>query len=254
METLDLAEPALESLLQGIAIGVAESPRQAAIVAFEARIGYVFSDRILLDQALTHASAGEGARRRADNERLEFLGDRILGLMVAEALMKQFPQADEGDLSARLHGLVSRQTCAEIATELGLGSALRLAEGQSRAGGRQNINILGNALEAVMAALYLDGGYEAVKRFALPFWQGRITTQASPQINNPKSFIQEWAAAQKRAKPVYEILERHGPDHAPVFTIRLSIEGFEPVICQGRSRQEAEKNAALHMIEKAELT
>ncbi|MFP1131327.1 ribonuclease III [Asticcacaulis sp. W401b] len=230
--------------------------RQKVLDELEAKLGYRFSDRQLLDSALTHASVSDGRPKKTvsgDNERLEFLGDRVLGLLVAEALMQAFPQAAEGEMSQRLHGLVSRETCAAVATSLGVGAAMRLAPGETKSGGRSNLTILGDACEALIAAVYLDGGFETARRIFAPLWQPHIRASHSRSHLNPKSHLQEWAAQQKLASPKYEIVERTGPDHAPIFKVALTLEGYDPVVASGKSRQEAEKAAALSFIEHAGL-
>ncbi len=229
------------------------NPRQKAIEALQARLGYRFTDPALLELALTHASVAEGARRMADNERLEFLGDRVLGLMVAEALMEAFPDAEEGELSRRFHGMVSRDACAKIATEIGLGPAIRLAAGETKSGGRSNPTILGDAMEALMAAVYKDGGYAAVLKCFQPLWQDVMKTSGDVSHTNPKSFLQEWAAANGKGAPTYSIVDRKGPDHAPIFTIEARVGSLAPETATGRSRQEAEKAAALRLIERENL-
>jgi len=228
--------------------------RRSQLAAVEARLGYVFKDRSLLDAALTHPSVSDA--RVVNYERLEFLGDRVLGLMVAENLLRHFPDVDEGELSQRLHGLVSRETCAEVAQALELGPVMRLAAGETRSGGRRNLSILGDACEAVIAALYLDGGQAEVNRVILPYWLPRIQAGVSRALLNPKSHLQEWAARQKLPAPEYEVIGRDGPDHAPIFTLQLTLKGYEVFTARGRSRQEAEKAAAtgfieLHKLDKA---
>ncbi len=228
--------------------------RHKAISALQTRLGFTFRDPALLDLALTHASVGEGARRTKDNERLEFLGDRVLGLMIAEALMDAFPEAEEGEMSKRFHTLVSRDTCAAVARALEVGTALRLAAGETKSGGRSNPTILGDAVEALMAAVYRDQGYEAVKTVFLPLWRQHIIDSGNVSRSNPKSFLQEWAAAHGKTPPAYNLIARKGPDHAPVFTIEAVVDGLRPQAATGKSRQEAEKAAALGLIEREQLT
>lgn len=224
----------------------ASGHRHKQLSAIEERLGYVFDDKALLDAALTHPSVSD--TKAVNYERLEFLGDRVLGLMVAENLIRAFPGVDEGELSQRLHGLVSRETCAEVAQALGLGTAMRLAAGETRSGGRGNLSILGNACEALIAAVYLDGGPEAVNRVILPLWKDRISAGVSRAMLNPKSHLQEWAARQHLPAPEYALTGREGPDHAPIFSVQVTLKGYEPVTATGRSRQEAEKAAALGFI------
>jgi ribonuclease-3 len=227
--------------------------RLAAVTELEARLGYVFKDRNLLDQAVTHASAGDGHRAIVHNERLEFLGDRVLGLCTAQTLMAQFPAAREGDLSQRYNILVNRQACAQAARQMGLGPALRLAGGETKRGGREQDTILADACEAVLAAVYLDGGLEAARAVFDQFWAEQIAAlgqagMGQVALSNPKSFLQEWAAAAKRPIPVYSVVQRTGPDHAPEFIVEVQVEGLDAARAKGRSRQEAEKAAASLML------
>jgi ribonuclease III len=228
--------------------------RASAIEVLQTNLGYSFKDKTLLELALTHASVAEGARKMADNERLEFLGDRILGMMMAEALIDAFPKATEGELSKRIHALVNRDACADVARKVELGAALRLAAGESKSGGRDKATILGDALEALIAAVYLDGGYATVKACFIPLWQSAITDSSARARHDPKTVLQEWAASKKTDAPAYDLVGRKGPDHAPVFTIELSVKGFDPARAEGRSRQEAEKAAALNFITREGLT
>lgn len=227
--------------------------RLTAIDTLQNTLGYRFTDPKRLETALTHASVAEGAHKIADNERLEFLGDRVLGLIMAEALMRAYPEASEGELSRHFHALVSRDACAEVARRLGLGAALRLAAGESKGGGRDNPTILGDAMEALIAALYLEAGLTRTVDIIAPLWAERIRDQATAFSANPKSFLQEWAAAKKIAAPVYTLAGRKGPDHAPVFTIELTLPGYAAVSAKGRSRQEAEKACALTFISREGL-
>jgi ribonuclease-3 len=227
--------------------------RAQAIATLQTRLGYRFQDKDLLELALTHASVAEGARRMADNERLEFLGDRVLGLMIAEILMESFPEASEGELSRRFHTLVSREACAGVAQALELGAALRLAAGETKSGGRSNPTILGDAVEALLAAVYIDGGYDAVLNCFKPLWAEAIANSGNASQSNPKSFLQEWAVAHGKSPPSYHLIDRKGPDHAPVFTMEARLDGFAPQTAAGRSRQEAEKTAALGLIERENL-
>ena len=227
--------------------------RHKAIESLQDTLGYRFKNPEMLELALTHASVAEGARKMADNERLEFLGDRVLGLMIAEALMEVLPDAEEGELSRRFHALVSRDACADVARELGVGPALRLAAGETKGGGRSNPTILGDACEALIAAVYCDGGYETVMRCFKPLWLKKIKDSGNAVATNPKSFLQEWAVAHGMGAPVYTLVDRKGPDHAPVFTIAVVIDNLPPVKASGRSRQEAEKAAALGLIEREQM-
>ena len=222
--------------------------RVAAIEALERRLGYAFADRELLERALTHASAAGGSTRIASNERLEFLGDRVLGLIIADALVGRDAEANVGDLSKRLHVLVSGDVCAQVARAIGLGDALRLQGAASGAGARENATILADACEALIAALYLELGLERTSSIVLALWDQLLSEPLDLGLINPKSELQEWAAASGHAQPAYRVLARSGPDHRPVFTVEVSLASFAPVTAQGSSVRVAEKAAALALL------
>jgi ribonuclease-3 len=222
--------------------------RAKAIEQLQARLGHVFVDQGLLERALTHASTGSGARKMADNERLEFLGDRVLGLVIAEALCEREPLASVGEMSKRLHALVSGDACAGVARDIGLGEALRLPVGEARRGARDHSAILADACEALIAALYLELGLERARAMLLGLWEARLETPHDPTTANPKSELQEWAAANGRPVPVYRVLSRSGPDHEPQFTLEASLEGEVSEIARGGSVRAAEKAAALGLL------
>lgn len=227
--------------------------REKAVAELEVKLGYIFQNRDLLARALTHASMGEGVRRLRDNETLEFLGDRVLGLMIAEKLLAARPKASEGELSKLFHHLVSREACADVARRLGIGPALRLALGEQRQGGRENATILGDACEALIAAVYLDSGFTKVCDLFGPLWDHMIAEGPDTRRHNPKSALQEWAAAKLKLVPVYEVIGKDGPDHAPVFTVQVRVGDHVPRIGTGRSQKEAEKAAATLMLQKEGL-
>ena len=222
--------------------------RLDAVAAFEARLGHVFADRDLIERALTHASAGQGARKVPDNERLEFLGDRVLGLIIAHALILRDGEATAGSLSKRQASLVSRQACARAARALGLGDALRLPGGETRRGGRDHETILADACEAVIAALYLEAGLDHTRRIVLGVWAAMLDEPMDPAVADPKSALQEWAAAQGRSAPVYEVVSRTGPDHQPHFVVQVSVGDGAPQPGDGGSLQAAQKAAALNLL------
>ena len=224
--------------------------RAQAIEQLQTRLGHVFADQGLLERALTHASACSGARKPPDNERLEFLGDRVLGLVIAEALCEREPSANAGDLSKRLHGLVSGETCASVAREIGLGEALRLPNGEARRGASDQGAILADACEAVIAALYLELGLEGAKSILLDLWASLLDAPHDPATANPKSELQEWAAANGKATPVYRVISRSGPDHQPVFILEVSVGAEAPETGQGGSVRVAEKAAALALLQR----
>jgi ribonuclease-3 len=209
-----------------------------------ATLGHEPADLALFERALTHGSQGA-----ANYERLEFLGDRVLGLVVAEWLTDLFPAEAEGALSKRLHMLVSGATCAEVARELGVGAKLRLGKQARDDGAGDSDNVLGDAMESLIGALFRDAGLEAARDFVRRAWGGRVTRQANaPQ--HPKSALLEWAAANKRRTPAYDILDRSGPDHAPRFTVRASIGTLAEAEATGSSKQEAETAAAAALLVK----
>lgn len=221
----------------------------AAIVALESRIGYHFLNRELLLTALTHASAISegGAPARANYQRLEFLGDRVLGLVIAEMLFEAFPRAQEGELSQRLTGLVRNESCADVALALDLGKAIRLGGGEAQSGGRNKAAILGDVCEAVLGAIHIDGGLEAARKFVAANWQARMLNWRGP-LRDAKTTLQEWAQARGRPTPNYTIFDQRGPDHAPIFEIEVSVDNVSPARAEGRSRREAEQEAASVML------
>lgn len=226
--------------------------RAAAVAALEARIGHVFKDRDLLERALTHASVSEGARPTRHYERLEFLGDRVLGLLTAERLLALYPDEREGVLSPRLAALVNGQACARVARRIGLGPALRLSPGETKSGGREKSTILGDAVEALMAALYIDANLDTARAFFMDAWSEEFEAIGEVGGLDPKTELQQWAQGRGLPLPAYEVVRRTGPDHAPEFVVRVTLEGFEPERGRGRSRQAAEKAAAVEMLLKRE--
>jgi ribonuclease-3 len=226
--------------------------RAAAVEDLERRIGYTFKDRDLLERSLTHASVGDGAREVLHNERLEFLGDRVLNLCAAERLMAQDPDAREGDMSRRLAALVNRHACARAARRAGVAEAMRLSASATKIGARKSDSVLGDACEALMAGLYLDGGLEAARAFFDRFWVEEFADLDSPRVKDTKTQLQEWIQGLGRPLPVYVVVGRSGPAHSPAFTVEVRVEGFEPEIGVGGSRQAAEKAAAQNMLIKRE--
>lgn len=219
------------------------------ISAFEARIGWSFQDRALLERALTHASHGDGRSRSQSNERLEFLGDRVLGLLAADRLHNEFDTLDEGGLAHRLNVLVNKQACARAARRCDLGEALRLSPAEDRLGGRGKDSILADACEAVIGALYLDGGLERARAFFDRFWAEELAG-LTRRPKDAKSRLQEWAAAKGLGAPVYKTQGRTGPDHRPVFTVTVRVKGAGEATGEGGSKQAAQQAAALALFEK----
>jgi ribonuclease-3 len=229
--------------------------RAEALAALVDRLGHAFSDPALLERALTHSSVGEGADKAAGrparhHERLEFLGDRVLGLLVAERLHRDFPEADEGELSSRLHALVDKHACGRVGERMGVGAAMRLSPGETRTGGRRKEGVVADAMEALLAAVYLDADIEAVRAVFDRAWAEELATPAPRALNNPKSALQEWSQGAGRPLPVYRVIGQTGSDHAPTFTVEVSIPGVEPLTAQGRSRQDAEKAAATALLKR----
>jgi len=209
------------------------------------KLGHAAEDLSLFELALTHKSVGSGR----DYERLEFLGDRVLGMVIAHALYQRYPTEPEGHLSKRYNGLVDRETCAENGREIGLPALVRLGKQAREDGATQSDNVLGDVMEALIGALFLDGGIEAAQAFILDRWGPDLTVQRrAPQ--HPKSALQELAAAKELNTPVYELVARTGVHHAPKFTIRVSVPSLGEATAEGTSKQEAETAAAAALLAK----
>jgi ribonuclease-3 len=219
--------------------------RAAQLSALEMRLGHSFKNRALLEQALTHKSRGDGQRGFAHNERLEWLGDRVLGLLTAEHLFQTDSGADEGALTRAFNAVVSGKNCADAARELDVADLLILSRGFSPQAVLENDSILGDAFEAIMAALWLDGGRDAAARlFQLAVEMSQSGMEDHP---NPKSALQEWAQKQGQPSPTYHLLERDGPDHAPRFVVQVEALGLKAQ-AEGSSKQNAERAAALALL------
>ncbi len=217
----------------------------------EETLGRRFTRPDLLRQALTHSSAARSRQSRGDsNERLEFLGDRVLGLVAARLVFERFPDEDEGALARRHAALVRREALARVAERIGLGDHLVMSRGEAEAGGRNNPGLLADACEAVIAALYLDGGLEAAHQFIRRHWEPLMEEESSPP-QDAKTALQEWAQAHGLALPAYAETGREGPPHAPVFTVQVSLDGLGSVTASGPSKRAAQQGAAEAMLEKA---
>ena len=215
---------------------------------FETRIGYKFNDPALLEQALTHISALPGVRNRAGSyQRLEFLGDHVLGLVVSDMLFGAFPRADEGELSRRLADLVRKEACADVARAIELGAAIRLGASESNAGGRNRTAILADVCEALIGAVFVDGGYAAAAGLITRLWEQRMRAPKRP-LRDAKTMLQEWAQAQGLPTPAYREVERKGPDHDPEFRVTVALPGRAPAEGIGRSKRSAEQAAASAML------
>ena len=206
-----------------------------------------FEDPELLRQALTHSSAASG-RGAADYQRLEFLGDRVLGLVVSDLLIKRFTEEAEGALARRLASLVRREALAEVAAGLGLGNFIVLAKAESEAGERDNPALLADACEAVIGALYLDGGLEAARAFIEPLWTPLLEAEPRPP-QDAKTALQDWAQGRGLPLPEYREVGREGPAHQPVFTVEVSVRDRAPAVGEGRSKRLAEQAAAEALLE-----
>jgi len=216
--------------------------------SLEDRIGYRFNDAALLNSALSHISALKGARNRAGSyQRLEFLGDHVLGLVISDMLFRAFPKADEGELSRRLADLVRKETCAEIARTVDLGAAIRLGASEANAGGRTRPAILADVCEALIGAVYLDGGFAAAAALVGRLWDARMRITAQP-LRDPKTVLQEWAQARGLPTPAYREIARTGPDHDPQFRVAVQLPQLAPAEGSGRSKRAAEQAAAAAMM------
>jgi ribonuclease-3 len=222
--------------------------RRRGTGGFEDRIGYRFKDPALLEQALTHISALTGARNRAGSyQRLEFLGDHVLGLVVSDMLFRAFPKADEGEMSRRLADLVRKEACADVARSIDLGSAIRLGASESNAGGRGRAAILADVCEALIGAVFIDGGYPAAAELIQRLWEARMRAPARP-LRDAKTILQEWAQARGLPTPAYREVERKGPDHDPVFRVTVELPDRATAEGLGRSKRAAEQAAAAAML------
>lgn len=213
------------------------------------RIGHNFANPALLDQALTHSSLT--AAQNTDNQRLEFLGDRILGLVIAEALYRDDPNANEGKLAPRLNALVRKETCADVAAEMNVGKALRMGRSEMQSGGRRKMALLGDAMEAIIAAIYLDAGFETVRKAILRLWGDRIS-QAESMSFDSKSALQEWAQARGMEPPKYTEISRSGPDHDPIFVIEAILSTGASARAESTSKKAAQVLAAQALLNNLE--
>ncbi|MFK7791714.1 MAG: ribonuclease III [Devosiaceae bacterium] len=212
--------------------------------AVEQALSHQFADQELLARALTHASYSGGQSDPTQTyQRLEFLGDRVLALVIADALASRFPRADEGELARRLNHLVRAETCAVIAKNIGIDRHVRTDDLDITKPTRAARAVLADVCEALIAALYLDGGIEVAERFILTHWQA-VMDEADAARRDPKTALQEWAHSRRKATPRYDETSREGPDHAPVFNIQVSVDGVEPMEAQGKSKRDAQQLAA----------
>lgn len=221
---------------------------RAAVARLESIVGHHFADQDLARRALTHSSAVTGTHLDT-YERLEFLGDRVLGLIVAELLLEAYPKAEEGEIAKRHAKLVSRKLCAEVAQVASLDEILLLGASERKGGGSKKVNLLADVTESVIAALYRDGGLDAAARFVREHWARRVEMFEGP-LRDAKTELQEWAHAQGRETPIYREISRSGPDHAPTFVVAVTVAGIEDGVGEGASKRDAEHRAAQSLLER----
>lgn len=224
--------------------------RRKGTGGLEDRIGYRFKDADLLDSALTHISALTAKNNRAGSyQRLEFLGDHVLGLVVSDMLFRNFPKANEGELSRRLADLVRKETCAEMARKIDLGPVIRVGSSEAGSGGRSRVAILADVCESLIGAVFLDGGYAAAAELVEKLWDERMRTPSRP-LRDPKTALQEWAQGRGLPTPTYREVGRTGPHHSPEFRVAVELPKIAPAEGMGRSKRAAEQAAAQAMLER----
>ena len=221
--------------------------KSEAIRSFEQRLGYEFSNLSLLVEALTHSSIASDFRK--DNQRFEFLGDRVLGLVMAEALLEIDQTAPEGTLAPRFNALVRKETCAEVARQIELGGVLKIGRSEMLSGGRRKDALLGDGMEAVIAAIYKDGGFEVAKTIIINLWGDRIKN-VKGDARDAKTMLQEWAQARGQNPPNYEVMSQSGPDHAPDFLVKVILDSGETSEALAGSKRQAEQMAAKALLQK----
>ncbi|MEQ8825180.1 MAG: ribonuclease III [Filomicrobium sp.] len=226
---------------------MAEGMKTPPLSDLEAALGYGFDDQELLERALTHSSARGAKLSAKDNERLEFIGDRVLGLAIAEKLGETMPRAREGELAKKFNQLVRGETCMLIARRLELGSYLILSNSEDESGGREKDTILADAMEALLAAVFLDGGYESARELVHRLW-ANVEDELPDRVQDPKSALQEWAQGQGLPLPNYKEIGRMGPDHSPVFVAEVTVKGRQKSRGEGASKRAAEQAAARSML------
>lgn len=221
----------------------------ADLHGFETKLGHAFRTPELLVQAVTHSSISSATR--PDNQRLEFLGDRVLGLVMAEALLTADAVAAEGQLAPRFNAMVRKETCADVARDIGLGDVLKLGRSEMMSGGRRKEALLGDALEAVIAAVYLDAGFDAARALITRLWAKRIAT-VKEDARDPKTALQEWAQARGMTPPRYTEKARTGPDHQPIFTVEVRLDNDETETASAGTKRAAEQAAARTLLARME--
>lgn len=218
------------------------------LAGLEREIQQIFKDKHLIVKALTHPSYGDGRSKSPNYERLEFLGDRVLGLLTAERLFR-LHSGNEGSMARRLNALVRKEACARVARRIDLGSYLLMSPSEIRQGGRDKTSILGDACESLLAAIYLDGGMAAAEKFYDLFWREELEAVCNKSNKDPKTELQEKASACGYGLPKYIVTERSGPDHKPLFVIEVDVAGLAKAKGTGKSKKDAERFAAIHLLE-----
>jgi ribonuclease-3 len=221
----------------------------ADLTAFAQRLGHPYRDPELLVRALTHASISSSTRQ--SNERLEFLGDRVLALTMAQALFVGDRGAAEGQLAPRFNALVRQETCADVAREIGLGDVLKLGRSETMSGGRRKEALLGDAMEALIASIFLDAGFETAQQVVLRLWGARIAN-VDLDARDAKTALQEWAQARGYTTPTYTELNRDGPDHQPNFTVEVRLQNNEVAEGRAGTKRQAEQSAAKALLARLE--
>lgn len=225
----------------------ARDAREEDVDALASLIGFAFADRERIVRALTHSSARNG--KDGNYERLEFLGDRVLGLVIAENLFKLFPTASEGELSVRLNQLVSAEACARVADDLGLHRFIKTGQDVKKLTGKRVLSIRADVVESVIAAIYLEGGLEPARRFIETHWKPLFADGVKLR-RDAKTELQEWAHAKHGETPAYHVEDRSGPDHEPRFTVKVTVKGVAPEVGVDRSKRAAEQVAATKLLER----
>lgn len=216
---------------------------EAGLKDLQKRIGHQFDNPDLLVRALTHSSLSGGRERVADLERLEFLGDRVLGLLTAEELWRRYPHLKEGDLAPRLNKMVRKETCAKASLEWGLDALIRLSAQEDNAGGRRKKAILGDVCEAFLGALYIDGGLSAARKAYDLYWIKNFDDLVE-RHRDPKTELQEWSQERGKGPPQYSVVDRDGPAHKPHFVVVVHVDGYEDTSGEGSSKRAAQMKAA----------
>jgi ribonuclease III len=218
------------------------------LAELEEVIQITFQNKLLIEKALTHPSYGDGRSKKPNYERLEFLGDRVLGLLTAERLFT-LDASDEGSMARRLNALVRKEACARVARKVDLGAYLLMSPSEVRQGGRDKTSILGDACESLLAAIYLDGGMVAAGKFYDTFWHEELENVFKKSNKDPKTELQEKASASGYGMPIYRVMERSGPDHRPSFVIEVDVPSLGAAKGTGKSKKDAERFAAQHLLE-----